>query len=92
MSEQTCELKQSQLSSLYNNLARELNVTDESISYIMDKLKSIHNYLEPEEKTNGSIIEKQVSTLVNELNQQIQRLNNYNSKLNFIIRHLNEII
>lgn len=91
MSEQ-CEVKQSQLSSLYNNLARELNVTDESISYIMDKLKSIHNYLEPEEKTNGSIIEKQVSTLVNELNQQIQRLNNYNSKLNFIIRHLNEII
>jgi hypothetical protein len=92
MSEPTCEVKQSQLSSLYNNIARELDVTDESISYIMGKLKSIHNYSEPEEKINGSISEKQESTLVNELNQQLQRLNNYNSKLNFIIRHLNEII
>jgi hypothetical protein len=52
---QEYEAKQSQLSNLYNSFARELDVTDESVSYIMGKLKSIHNYSEPEEKENSCI-------------------------------------
>ena len=87
------KVKQPQLINLIERFQKAVSKFD-GLSYeITSKLQNIQQYSEPESETNVEYQdETQSGIFVEEMHHLIDKVEKYNSRLEFNLRHLNEMI
>jgi len=85
------EVRRPELVSLTERFQSAVNRFDGLTCEVRTKLQNIKRYSEPEHKMEPQI-EKQPESFAEEMHRLICRVEEYNSRLEFNLRHLNEII
>src|SRR5690606_6702197 len=85
------EVRRPQLVALTERFQSAVNRFDGLTCEITTKLQNIKRYSEPEPKIEVPV-EKQPESFVEEMNILICKVEEYNSRLEFNLRHLNEMI
>lgn len=87
----TTETRRPELVTLTERFQIAVNKFDGLTCEITTKLQNIKRYSEPEPKIEVPV-EKQPESFVEEMNRLICKVEEYNSRLEFNLRHLNEMI
>ena len=85
------EVRRPELVVLTERFQSAVNRFDELTCEVRTKLQNIKRYSEPESKMDAEI-EKQPESFAEEMHRLICKVEEYNSRLEFNLRHLNEII
>ena len=85
------EVRQPELVSLTERFQSAVNRFDELTYEVSIKLQNIKRYSEPEKKMEAQN-EWQPESFVEEMHRLICKVEEYNSRLEFNLRHLNELI
>ena len=85
------EVRRPELVALTERFQSAVNIFDGLTCEVRTKLQNIKRYSEPEPKMEAQI-EKQPESFVEEMHRLICKVEEYNSRLEFNLRHLNEMI
>ena len=85
------EVRRPELVALTERFQSAVNRFDGLTFEVRTKLQSIKRYSEPEPKMEAQI-EKQPESFAEEMHRLICKVEEYNSRLEFNLRHLNEMI
>ena len=85
------EVRQPELVSLTERFQSAVNRFDGLTYEVSIKLQNIKRYSEPEQKMEAQN-ERQPESFVEEMHRLICKVEEYNSRLEFNLRHLNEMI
>ena len=87
------KVKQLQLITLIERFQKAVSKFDGLTCEVTSKLQNIQQYSEPEPESNvGYQDETQSGIFVEEMHRLIDKVEKYNSRLEFNLRHLNEMI
>ena len=85
------EVRRPELVALTERFQSAVNRFDGLTCEVRTKLQNIKRYSEPEPKMDAQI-EKQPESFAEEMHRLICKVEEYNSRLEFNLRHLNEMI
>lgn len=89
--EMPVKVRRPELVALTERFQDAVNRFDGLTCDIRIKLQTINRYSEPEPKTEGQV-EKNPESFAEEMHCLIAKVEEYNSRLEFYLRHLNEMI